>query len=727
MTSMTTPVNHHHHHHHSNSSSRSSLPGGSSSSHHGEVSTPFFADAVLDLDEAHDIAETPEAATLSTTSLQNHHHHHSSFLPQQQQQQQPPPPDLEGHDFLHVPNLSSSNSRSRAGQATTTTPTTAAAAAARNTNHQNHNSLSPQQQQQPQPHTNPMNCSTKNDEAPPPVVKTRFSRISFDMERRDTRPATPPRWPRDIPWAVAFWLFTPVALLYPLVTAPNTSTSTSSSDSASSTPSSSTSAHPLGSHPLSTASLHAVWWAAVATFLLSRILYRSMAGGDGEDARHQAAQLLTISAPLSVGASLALTFFLWWACPTARWAVLVPLWYTIRDLYLFRRWKRRHEAFVTTTSLTPDTNTSTTTSTANTVQYVRHNNNEAGTSSRQAFFQALTDMALDILSRSLRRSSFYRVLSVLLLVQLWVLLLWRWAILAALAKLGTNYPASNNHHALIALILALVAGKWATGLVARLLTLLACGGVTSWFMEQSALLRDMPEARIHPQWNNSAGSGDSGNGINHSREPDGAVTENHSNMPEAYRAVDASVYQPVLTLDDALDDDYDDEDDDEFLEAPRRDFGFRDHNHPHSVSATTPANVSTVKSILSAGLTVSFGSVALCGLLGGPAQFVWSQVRKVEAAQSVIIYARNTYATNGRSANNGFRGMPIGNDTSLSSKLLRYVNQLARSFVRRYSDLAMTHVAGYYKNYQRAARDVAALIDESGTCLEDSNTEDLFV
>lgn len=38
----------------------------------------------------------------------------------------------------------------------------------------------------------------------------------------------------------------------------------------------------------------------------------------------------------------------------------------------------------------------------------------------------------------------------------------------------------------------------------------------------------------------------------------------------------------------------------------------------------------------------------------------------------------------------------------------------ARSFVRSHSDLAMSHVAAYYKPYPRASRDVARLIEEAG-------------
>ena len=42
-------------------------------------------------------------------------------------------------------------------------------------------------------------------------------------------------------------------------------------------------------------------------------------------------------------------------------------------------------------------------------------------------------------------------------------------------------------------------------------------------------------------------------------------------------------------------------------------------------------STSSVKSFLAAGCTVSFGSVAQCGLLGGLAQFLWSLVRNVDA------------------------------------------------------------------------------------------------
>jgi len=166
-------------------------------------------------------------------------------------------------------------------------------------------------------------------------------------------------------------------------------------------------------------------------------------------------------------------------------------------------------------------------------------------------------------------------------------------------------------------------------------------------------------------------------------------------------------------MDDALDDDYEMEEE-ELLEAPTT----RRRVHEYQSARSQQQSRSTVKSILWAGLSVSFGSVAQCGLLGGVAQFVWSQIRKVEAAQSVISERRLQLGNNG--SGDGFRGMQIGGGSGGRGRRVGLVwgklNQLARGFVRRYSDLAMSHVAAYYKNYHRAARDVAALVEQSGTC-----------
>ena len=62
-------------------------------------------------------------------------------------------------------------------------------------------------------------------------------------------------------------------------------------------------------------------------------------------------------------------------------------------------------------------------------------------------------------------------------------------------------------------------------------------------------------------------------------------------------------------------------------------------------TTTATGKGSTVKAFLFSGLGVSFGSVAKCGLVGGLAQFLWSQLRKIDTAQATL---------------GGLRGMDIG-------------------------------------------------------------------
>jgi hypothetical protein len=163
----------------------------------------------------------------------------------------------------------------------------------------------------------------------------------------------------------------------------------------------------------------------------------------------------------------------------------------------------------------------------------------------------------------------------------------------------------------------------------------------------------------------------------------------NKSMPEEYRTADASIYQSVLDMgDEGIDDDFVDDD----VEQTSG-----------SVEQWTSANGSTCKSFLIAALSTSFGSVAQCGLLGGLAQFVWSLVRHADALLS---------------HQGSFSRMQIGTDgrvsVSVILKLMTQANVMARLFVKRHSDLAMCHVAAYYKSYQKAATDVMMLVDASG-------------
>lgn len=649
--------------------------------------TPFFADVTLDLAEAHDIAETPEPTRVVL---------------------------VEAPQITRFPSLNVQDDRNSNAAASTSMTATAMTMSEDeggtdqiidNTVLLPARTLSPfsadprqsMNGSSPLPdHSQPQSLYVINQHHNPQDDLQPMARVTSSSQGRILRPISSinsrlrrRQWPKDVSWTVAFCIFVPVSLLLPIWLArdPDSTSWIATSTSA------------------RLATLHTLLWGLAAAVLLSRLLYQTMGGGDGDDARHRASQLLLASAPISVSVYILLVVATHFFTPHARVYSIIPLWYLARDLYLFRRWKM--------SSTTPG--------------------------GRQAFFQALTCMTLDILSRALRRQSFYRIISAIVVTQFLVIAWWRMALLAAIQ--------SNN---VLWIVLAAMGGKWATGTVARLLSLIACGGISNWFAEQSSLVADMNQLEQQQQQQNQEQQQNqqhhkipeeeeitiefstvpkqpqpNHNVTNSSRSS--SYDQDDGMMPEAYRMVDASAYRSVLQQDEGMDDDFDDEDDggeddaammyatssrqQMMMGGPRRNlFGFRSRNTPqdHPMS-TSHQQRSTVKELLVAGLTVSFGSVAKCGLLGGLAQFVWSQIRKID-------HARATFG--------GLRGMTIGGgpdsdgDSSPREGIFRRVmlriNTTARDFVRSHSDLAMSYVAAYQTSYTRSAQDVAILVDESG-------------
>jgi hypothetical protein len=621
----------------------------SASSSHGddESASPFFADMLLDLAEAHDIAETPVRQQRKPVVL-------SGISPL----------ELEMPIFGNVPEnnnnptsmiVSSSSSLNGGGgiaaSTATTTPTTGTDGPATDvllgglqldasltqqpiptsSNHSNHNRDAPMNRITSASLNN--NNNNNNGSGGASSNARAYNTINGAPQ---LTPASK-RWPRDIPWAVAFCIIVPISLLVPIFASPSTNDSNVQHVWVA------TATAPR------VATVHSLLWAYAATLVLSRLLYRTMGGGDGDDARYWASKVLLATAPVSVSVYICLIVVLYIMTPKAFIFSVIPLWYLARDLWLFRRWKQ--------TASTPG--------------------------GRQAFFQALTCMTLDILSRSLRRSSFYRVVSSLLLVQLGMVWVWQLAILGALRSQGPIF-----------LCMAIVGGKWATGTVARLLSLIASGGIASWFAQQNAIVEQLQQSNISlPEGDMQPLS------MNDDDDDDDDIVNGSSDssltIPQALRTADGSAYKSGLVMDDGMDDDYDDEEDDTEALTP-------------TSTTTNPrdffnASGSTVKNFLFSGLSISFGSVAQCGLVGGLAQFLWSQLRKID-------HATQTFR--------GYHGMNIGTDTSdehLVVKLLTMANVVARNFVRTRSDMAMSHVAAYQKSYQRAAQDVAALVAESGT------------
>jgi len=558
---------------------------------------------------------------------------------------------------------------------------------------------------------------------------------------RHRRPSRPPRRPRDVSWTAAALLVMPVGLLLPHVYYSN-----SYIDRHNHHPCHADNdqgkgegggechpAHPSWSEmalapPAHTAVLLSSLAAAAVSLLLLRLLYSHPGGGEGDDRRHvDVTRTLLLASNLCVWLNPLLALAIWHWLPGVEWAALLPLGLMARDGFRAR----------SSGSILPRN------SPARTGGRLEGGANTGGLAvssshDRKTFFRALAVASLDILSRSLRRRSFVRASSALLLVQFVCVSMW-WGALSVVLSVEIfdedEGVVTRVMHSFW-LLATLVSGKWVTGTVARLLGFVASGGVAGWFASQNAIVERMMEREAREEeeeerrWRERQQPSAEASDVPASeradiaaedRDAEGGYSSNYAAaraalhaMPEAYRSADASAYASVMDFDEGLDDDDDYEDDDQMEE-----YGFRrtvssgEQQQTQSSSSST-----TVKSFLAAGCTVSFGSVAQCGLLGGPAQFLWSLVRNIDAA-GFFLHRRFLMP------NSGFRGMEIsggGGTQSLQPRMWKRtlenwwirMNGAVRGFVRGHSDLAMSHVAAYFKSYQRAANDVAVLIETSG-------------
>ncbi len=625
-------------------------------------STPFFADVTLDISVAHDIAETPEAVTRKTydpsRNVQLAGLPSMPTLPERQDQ-----PAKQGSSLSQRLDERQRNSIDQLDQ---------------------HEDLKIPPPPPGLPETDDYNF---NDVVNPMSIENDDFDNDNHVMARVTSNHTPggrfrpfgnsngnwrtrlqrKKWPKDISWAVAFWMLVPIGFFVPLLLyggSGRSSTSSSSSETNASWLAASASPRSATYHTLT-------WGLFVAAALLPRLLYNTSGGvGAGDDARHFASQILLVSAPISACVYLSLVMATYYMLPSAFWPYgIIPLWCLARDLYLLRRWKM--------TSTTPG--------------------------GRQAFFQVLSCAALDILSQSLKRKALYRMLVMVVLVQFGVIIIWRLSLLAALRSGSYAWT-----------IISFGAGKWATGTVARLLTLIACGGVSTWFAEQTSLLESAQQMEQRGSDNGEADEDESEEEITFSNGH--SATED--SMPEAYRMADASQYKsafnPGMDGNYASDDEFSDDDSDEEANYG----GFSAHRPPNQLSARRQREEqqrrelrdarSTVRQLLKSGITVSFGSVTKCGLLGGFAQFVWSQIRKIDHARATL---------------GGMRAMSVrgterdnfdGDGEGIYHRITKVMNTIARDFVRTHSDMAMSYVADYQMSYTRAAREVAMLLDEAG-------------
>eukprot|EP00804_Cyclotella_cryptica_P015714 CCRYP_013383-RB/>CCRYP_013383-RB protein AED:0.02 eAED:0.02 QI:86/1/1/1/0.75/0.4/5/1691/619 len=425
-----------------------------------------------------------------------------------------------------------------------------------------------------------------------------------------------PRRPRDVSWTAAAVLFLPLGLALPHLYYSNRYIEHHNQcDLAECTP-----LHPSWAHTVSSPATHpTILFSSMVGMLLSialtRFLYSSPGGGDGDDLRYVAiTRTLILSSNLNVFINPLLVFMIWEWLPKAKHVALLPLALVTRDVWRARK----------TGSALPSFRGRGFGAASNAPALRASSRGGSGTSTssshdRKTFFRALACAALDILSRSLRRKSFVRVASALLVVQFSCVLLWWSALRVVLSvEIFSEDGVFSKFMHVFWLITALVAGKWATGIIARMLTLIASGGVSSWFAQQNMIvaqvharereieIAEQQRRRQQRSFDHSHGDGESNpSDNNYSTNKANARAALHA-MPDAYRMVDAAVYA-VMDFDEGVDDDYQDE---------GQELGMDRYNQVNRTSDLSTGRISsadqssTVKAFLIAGCTISFGSVA---------------------------------------------------------------------------------------------------------------------
>jgi len=488
-----------------------------------------------------------------------------------------------------------------------------------------------------------------------------LNNFTAPSQHQPTYRPRPPRRPRDTKWTTTFLLSLPFLFLPSLLHHHATSQHSSSIES---------SKIPLMA-------------TTIAAILFARVFYLSRGGGEGEDQRYLTSQILIVSniSTCFILPLLTITFYNLNISTQVYNLIVTGLAYlTARDIYIFAKLFESNRSWM----------------------------REGVNDGERAFYRMIVNASLDILSRSLRSKSFYRVVVFILLLQM-VLCFFLKSVLEHALESGRKGGGLSFWQYLWLGIVS-VMGYWVVNVLIRVLGYLACGGVTAWFAQQSSMMEDMETMRRREMEEIDADVGRGGTGL------EGGHLDVES-MPEAYRAVDASAYSLGIEFDEGMDDDYGDEDGILMDSTDRNGHGGGGQNGSRSSTwGPSSNNTSTVKAFLKSAFGVSFGSIVHCALLGGVASCTWSMLNTIDwIMSSSLRLAPFRLGT--------FRGMRVGDDSddngSMSDRLLvkwQRAISLSRAFVRNHNDLALCHVAAYYKSYTRAANDVMVLVNTSGEC-----------
>ena len=312
------------------------------------------------------------------------------------------------------------------------------------------------------------------------------------------RPSRMPQRPRDVPWALAALLIIPSVLVlgpfmlwnvsdkdyWGLVTSVRVVSNTS------------------------------LFLAYIVSLVIARMVYNHPGGGDGEDARHSASQLIGASPAIAITIAPITLVYIFVETPS------VPWYYPTGVICLWvRQWMQ--------------------------LFYKRKTDDDS------YFFRELTVVSLDILCRQFRRPALMRALYGLITIQ-WIFLL---TFCHLLLRRKYSFSAS---------FILFVVGWWTIKLITKMMAFLASGGVTSWFIQQSNLMEQMEHMKATKENNHTKSDEENNkNGVVSLELADRAAAKAalHS-MPEAYRSADANAYQPIL-LDDYYNPDNDNDEDEE--------------------------------------------------------------------------------------------------------------------------------------------------------------------
>jgi len=688
----------------------------------------FFADATLDIEEAHDIADMTPKMDGDDHDNSTHNKNKRRILSLQEKTIELPCLDesndkTEGDTNNRPSSMVGMNINSKNSAPATVTDVT------------NRNKT---------PITRAMKNVTSNS-----VLNNQQDTFSSNHTNLPTYRPRAPRYPRDIPWAIALLIFIPLSFIIPFVQLPKYDVPKNPSTNIGNW------AHSLSNRK--TLLFNTTLTLLTSIFLLGRTLYLSTGGGDGDDARYKASTLLLVSSAFTWIPFGILAIQVYWleahdddgdgeleGGSILGFVMVGLIFVMVYELFIFSY--KIYDSSSTTSS-----NSASRSNLGNSLTMVVVGNSPLWNGRRTAFFRELASMSLDILSRSLRCQSFYRVVCALVFVQFMLVWVWHNALIRILCfaastsntNMDTNVGENKSTTGMVlfwrgCLITICFGGWWVCSFVRRILGLIASGGITAWFAQQSLLLEEMERMKenLEAPLSRSVGQESRNEGASIVRTKTANLT-----MPEAYR-VDASAYSSALEFDEGIDDDYDYEDDEElyggggggsrhgdsFLDASnRRGVGSNQHSGRSGSGGKEwtgggSGGASTVKAFLISSLTVSLGSVAKCALVGGWAQLVWRMSHMLESA--VLTLSTRLFLRQRRS---GFQGMKIENQEGMSNEgsndeglweriveLCKKVNVVEKKFVRNNSELALCHVAAYFKSYRRAANDVMALVDASG-------------